>query len=199
MTTTHPVDSTLYRCCNAIGQHGPDCTTENLSDRDATMPGMNTTPAVTTIHSRDGYTGTWRDLADQLTPEQVAKMESWEREGDKPLTIRIIAEKAAQENTLAREYARVPLPADATGAAGWEGEPPSRYFSGTERGNLLRVGIAGFQWPDGRTERHVWVSNKDGQVMGDLTPDEAREYAAGLVAAADELERLSDAGDAVRT
>lgn len=48
MSTTHPVDSTFYACCNAIGRHIRDCTAENLSDRDATMPAMtNTTPTNT--------------------------------------------------------------------------------------------------------------------------------------------------------
>ena len=27
-TTPHPVDSTFYHCCQAIGQHSPDCTAE---------------------------------------------------------------------------------------------------------------------------------------------------------------------------
>lgn len=47
-TTPHPVNSAFYPCCHAIGRHGPDCATRNLSVGDATMPSMDTTPTHTT-------------------------------------------------------------------------------------------------------------------------------------------------------
>ena len=36
-------------------------------------------------------TTTWRDIADQLTPEQVGELENWEALGDEPSTLLLFA------------------------------------------------------------------------------------------------------------
>lgn len=163
-TTTHPVDSTTRPCCGGIGAHTRDCTT------------------------------TWRDLADQLTAEQIEVLEEQERLEAAAFVLLWLAERKVERNHLARQYADVPAPADATSVDhdDWENwnDGPTRHFRGTHRRDRrVHVGINGFQRTDG-TVAERWVF---AEIVGDdsLTADEARELGTYLLAAADELDALN--------
>jgi hypothetical protein len=89
----------------------------------------------------------------------------------------------------------VPLPAGAKSADRWEvddrDERVTRMFSNAERGTVIRVGIMGKQDYSGDVlYRNILidVSNKYGLV--DVDAAGARQIAADLLAAADELARL---------
>jgi hypothetical protein len=121
---------------------------------------------------------TWRDLADQLTPEQIAGLEESERDpyaifelpgGYRRQTAEEIrvsllrqARTAARDNLAGILYAEVPTPAGVTQLSHWDGESDSRLFNGTGRpvevngtdsdgnGLVVSVDIWGTQYPDGR-------------------------------------------------
>jgi hypothetical protein len=80
--------------------------------------------------------------------------------------------------------------ADATRVFHWEadGDEWTRHFDGTEHAaGSANVYIAGWQSPDGSAERRVSVGQGDAD---ELTADAARQLAALLVEAANELDRL---------
>jgi hypothetical protein len=98
-------------------------------------------------------TTTWRDIADQLTPEQVGELENWEALGDEPSTLLLFA----------REY-----------AAGNE----SRVFVSVERSiGGVRLRVCGRQQPDGSTEQWVELSARDVR----LTDEQIHELSAALL------------------
>lgn len=151
---------------------------------------MTTTP--------ENTAATWRDLADQLTAEQAAQLEDsdkgyryramlpqpqWStdprsrRDIDKLLLSR--ARGHARDNLVAEMIGPVDLPARMAIFDIWqEGDPqPYRVILGKYRtipGHTARVSTAAIQFADGS--------------------DDARELAAVLLEAADELDRLSAGG-----
>ena len=89
-------------------------------------------------------------------------------------------------------YAAIPAPADATEIDEWDRvfdvDVLHRFFLGTQRGD---VGISGYQNGDGSVrERFIHVSR--GLDDGELDAAAARVLARALIAAADELDSLSD-------
>jgi hypothetical protein len=115
------------------------------------------------VMSTPDHTATWRDLADQLTPQQVAELEYCEREGIPPG----MAEPRHQLN-CAREMARHNLiqelcadiaPADALGQVNeWEGwgDGYGRMFTCSTRAvDTMSVEVIGIQHDDGQIERYV--------------------------------------------
>ncbi|BBY15771.1 hypothetical protein [Mycolicibacterium litorale] len=142
---------------------------------------------------------TWRDLADQLTPAQLAALEREERVGaSSPYrdgALRYEARRYVVGNIGTAMVGAIAEPSDSTGCLDWDTDwcedgSWSRYFYGTERkaaGTTIR--ITGRQYEDGRTEREVLV---EGGIDNALSVDEAKQLAAALLCAAEEVERLSN-------
>ena len=71
------------------------------------------------------------------------------------------------------------------------GDSVTRWFQGTRRGtDHVRVNIAGVQNYDGTLAEAVIFVDGKGCYGAELSAAEARELAADLLAAADELERM---------
>jgi hypothetical protein len=162
---------------------------------------------MTTTH--DDNATTWRDLTDQLTNDQIGHLENFEAKA--------LAEPAEVAEGLlewAREHAQknladdaqfghLPHPAGARRADHWEDDGEgnwSRMFAGSQRfiespcistpvtGDRTNIGldIEGQQHADGTVVRYVYLSGG-----GELTAISARQLAAALIEAADEVERLN--------
>ena len=137
----------------------------------------------------DDTAQTWRDVADQLTAAQIAQLESLER--DEPQTLLEMARQWAAKNmTAAAPFNHVAQPTGAVRTFDWQLDGNwFRDFEGTtRRGRQAHVQIYGRQQADGSTRR--WIAVHTRHLNGlDLTA--ARELAAALTDAADEIERLS--------
>jgi hypothetical protein len=138
----------------------------------------------------------WRDLADQLTPPQIAEIEYCEREGIPPGLAEPkhhlnAARAMAQRNLLQALCADIALPVEAGSGEvyDWEERDNDRFgrmYGISSHGlGTTTVDVVGVQYNDGRIERHVLVYEPD-----DLTAEQARELGAALIEAADEIERL---------
>lgn len=147
--------------------------------------------------STDNVT-TWRELANQLTPEQVAEIEYCEREEIPPGIAseqsRINHARAFVRLNLAQAIcADVPVPADAIDTpSAWDewadqGAQFQRVYavSDTTTGGT-RVQILGYQNEHNEIYRRIYV---DG-TLEDLDAANARAIAAALTAAADRLDQL---------
>lgn len=147
---------------------------------------------MTTMH--DDNATTWRDLADQLTSEQVDNLAAMERHSTMPPS-----ETAASLLEGAREWATANVvdqvvfgdlepPADAARWCMEEREPGvwARSFDGTERKvDDAQVFISGWQYEDGRSVRRIGI-----EARSDYDAPAARRIAAAIIAAADEIEGL---------
>lgn len=81
-------------------------------------------------------------------------------------------------------------PAGAADVRDWR--DAARRFYGTERtsnGWQVPVSIVGEQYRDGRVDRRIVVC--EGWDLGELDTEQARQLAADLLAAADEIDRLT--------
>jgi hypothetical protein len=157
---------------------------------------MNTT--------HDDNATTWRDLADQLTPKQVAEFDSSERRfaesgvADTPeakAALLEYARAAAARNLVDATYAEVPLPPGATtDSESWGqdlihgGYRRALFWRAYSGGDGLIVDISGWQRTDGSFERHICLWGAD-EGRG-LTGAQARRVAALMTAAADDMERM---------
>lgn len=159
---------------------------------------MNTT--------HDDNATTWRDLADALTPPQIAYLENWENHPEIPpmadgsappaeqhaLGLLFAAREYVGHNAAAALYADVAPPPDDGQHHHWQHDGDgkwSRFFTGSTRevGDTTVI-ISGFQDSSGTITRSITV---DGDAE-DLDAAQAREVAAALLDAAAELDRLSD-------
>jgi hypothetical protein len=159
---------------------------------------MTTTP--------DDNATTWRDLSDLLVPSEVESLESLERDLQRVArasdrSIAAVMLKAARDwatnHVVDAAYADVPVPAGAsTDSSGWEqnlqrdGYSRSLVWRSYDDGlDGITVDIDGRQECDGSFTRHVslWGVEEG----GGLTSAVARDVAALLIEAADELDRLS--------
>lgn len=151
---------------------------------------------------------TWRDLADQLSPEQIAKMEAseriWATMPDGPVTAHqqglvSLARELAGQNAAAVVYAHIPRPAGAEDVGPWEpwddDDIWSRAWFGHRRPvpcasarDDIGVYVAGIQHGDGRNRQHITLESSRDE---ELTAAEARELAAVLLETADELDALN--------
>jgi hypothetical protein len=158
---------------------------------------------MTTTH--DDNSSTWRDLADQLTPEQVARFERWEADALKSVAagrngnyespediarcFLVDARREAEQNLTDSTF-DVPIPAGASGAEHWEDDGTGRWTRpvyGIQRNVAhLSVGITGEQHPDGTVG---WAAHAHAD-DNPATPDQLRQFAAAVLEAADELDRL---------
>src|ERR1700738_3599623 len=158
---------------------------------------------MTTTH--DDHATTWRDLADQLTPEQIAGLEDCERRfktdgvADDPraqTSLLGFARQYAEHNLVDAAYADVVLPPGAsTDSEGWGKD---LKLGGYRRSLLWRsdgnpgdvsVDIDGWQRQHGSFTRHISLWGTDDG--GALTSAQARRIAAMLLDAAHELDRLN--------
>lgn len=162
-------------------------------------PSMNTTPG-------DDAT-TWRDLADQLTAEQIAELEYLESEQlppgiASPQNYLNHARKLAELNLARSVFADIAPPGDARNGIGdWIDFGRGLYqrmFTAWESPRR-DVAIFGMQFNDGRVERHIVDrGDDDGPMTAQQAREKAavadaldeRERAAALTAAAAELERI---------
>lgn len=130
----------------------------------------------------------WRELADQLTPEQIADIEQLPPDAN-PV---VLARAYAHHNVVASVHGDVAPPADAIDEpTPWHAYDDSyaRMYTAANwtLGSSGRgVTIFGWQFVDGRIERYVTVS---GDSDGLMTSDDARQLAAALMEAAEVMER----------
>lgn len=162
---------------------------------------MTTTP--------DNAATTWRDLADQLTPEQVAYLElsechpvpmadgTFDPERERCGHLFGAREMAAQ-NLAAMLYQHIPTAAGAEDIGPWQQFDDdgswSRVWWGVRRlvpiasagTHDFEVFVQGTQWSDGREQSGI-VLDGSGDSM---TAAEVRQLVAALLDAADQLDRL---------
>ena len=151
---------------------------------------------------------TWRDLADQLTPEQIAYVEKAEQhpvvraDGStfdaetRRGALLFAAREFAEENVAAERFRHVPVPACADRIDAWwpgDNDSWSRAWWGTPRvievaaaSGAFTVMLTGTQWSDGRVKTGVSVVADDAP----MTAGAARRLAAALAEVADELDAL---------
>ena len=162
-------------------------------------------PSMTTTH--DDAT-TWRDLSDQLNPEQVARLKELERDPGSwahvgpPLSRSEVndallgwARGYARDNLAAAVLPDVPTPAGAEHDGTWAEDDlqPYRVIYGVSRGvvgHQLALQTSALQYADGNintTDDPPRVS-LDIHYDSGLTSDQARDLAASLIEAATEVD-----------
>jgi hypothetical protein len=127
-------------------------------------------------------------LADQLTAAQITQLEHLEC--DDPQTLLEKARQWAAKNTAAAaSFNDVAPPAGAVRTFGWQRDSNwFRDFEGTQRcPGQARVHVFGRQLADGSARRWIAVYTRR---LDALNAAAAREMAAALNDAADEIERL---------
>jgi hypothetical protein len=138
---------------------------------------------------------TWRDLADQLTPDQIVDVERFDeqiRRESLPCDMSLnYARQFARLNVARLVLADMPAPPDATRIGDWEemgeGEWYRSFMSWSCTTEKVLVEVEGHQYNDGRIER--WIIDHSGEEP--MTARDTRERAEALLAAAAELDRLN--------
>ena len=146
----------------------------------------------------DNAVHSWRDLADQLTIEQINQLERYERESPDPAKIAAglldLARQHACDNLTDTLMAHVPTPAGAVKVWPWQkgtrGVQRREFDGTTRRVKGATVCIGGRQHASGTAERWIAVECRD---LDAITAGQARRLAAALNEAADEIEGLSSA------
>lgn len=153
-----------------------------------------------------GNVRSWRDLADRLTPLQIAQLEQVERQDVfGPDGLVRIARAEVRSNEAQQRFAHIPAPADAVDApAPWAEfgqHAHSRIYTIFRReldyrtpgmaSAIVSALVLGEQFSDDRPiERGIYV---DGDGLEGLTAARAREVAAAIVEAADVLDAANGA------
>ncbi len=134
---------------------------------------------------------TWRDLADRLTVAQISQLEHLECDDPQALLAKA-RHWAAKNTTVAPPFNDVAPPAGAVHTFGWQRDSNwFRDFEGTKRCvGQTRVHIFGRQQADGSARRWIAVYTRR---LDALSAGAARELAAALNGAADEIEWLDSA------
>lgn len=152
----------------------------------------------------------WRELAGQLTAEQIRDLEFFEASVEaqsaagfpevEPGAARRIAEGFIEENEAQVRLAYIPAPDDADAPPQpwkeWGGDVWVRGFTTLRRrftfpaeagvrASTVTVEAAGEQFSDGTCERRVYAA---GDGLEGMTPQQARAVAAALVEAADRID-----------
>lgn len=156
---------------------------------------------MTTSTAHDDNATTWRDLADALTPEQIAYIEHWETHPDDPpnvdgsprpeaerqRSLLFIAREFVEQNAAAALFADVAPPPEAGHHHPWEHVGDGawrRFFTGTSRKvGDVEVFVTGMQSSDDSIVRRINVAGAE-----DMSAADARATAALLIEAADELD-----------
>jgi hypothetical protein len=143
----------------------------------------------------DDNPATWRDIADQLTPDQIAELIALRDETTPENLLRLARNKAA-ENMAATVLGLRP-PADAVTVDPWENDGTgnwSRHFTGPTRNvGPATVVVHGDQLSDGTVARSLYVRSSDGGDGIELTPAQARELMSVLGASADHVNAANSA------
>lgn len=154
--------------------------------------------------STDNTATTWRDLADQLSPDQLASIEraeGWGLNVDPEHVRRTLLEMAREMatcNIVDSRFGDVPVPDGATvDSEGWTHTQshPDQWSRSLvwrdypQNGSGVAVSIDGRQQSDGTYTAQVAAYT--GNDRAALTADQARRLAAALIEAADELDRLA--------
>ena len=127
---------------------------------------------------------TWRDLADQLTPEQVARMKYWERQRfapdlAEPENLLSSARRLIGENLIQNLCAGIAAPADSIDEPSrwiqWDHGDYCRMFTSTatRTGAGITVLVLGHQYHDGRVERWLCIDDSAcdaASTMADRSP-----------------------------
>jgi hypothetical protein len=154
---------------------------------------------VNTTH--DDNATSWRDLIDQLTPEQIAELEYCEREGIPPGLAdpehQLNGARAmAEHNVIQALCADIAPPSDATGPVyHWEawgdgGHGRMYEVSSTRPAGNMLVDILGVQHDNGDVERFILADLSENDRDGNMNAVQARQLAAALIDAADVLDGL---------
>jgi hypothetical protein len=147
----------------------------------------------------DASATTWRDLTDQLEPHQIDYLEQWEQKFPDMVEAALLeARGLVKANRVTRRiFDGVDAPAGAFRVFEAQRRQDGtwfREFSGTSRDVAgVSVFIEGEQYPDGSVTRVLSVSVDDltSGPGGVLSIEQARQFAAAVAEAADELDRLS--------
>lgn len=145
---------------------------------------------------------TWRDLAEQLSPEAIKAYERTEQQfASADLSRAFPAEDPAdvlerlrrnmlEDARIQARFGHIALPTGATGAESWQdgddGEWTRLVHGPYQSTAHLGVGISGIQQTDGTVTWAMYVSTDDNET----TPEQARRFAAQVVAIAEALEGL---------
>jgi hypothetical protein len=137
-------------------------------------------------------TANWRDITG-LTAEQTNQLTAGANLMTEDELIELALQMAAQ-NHLQASLTHIPVPAGAVTVSAWydDGETCTREVYGTawNVGNV-NARITGEQSSSGVTAWRVEVDPVE-RTIGDLTAAQAREMAAAMLQAADELDRLTE-------
>jgi hypothetical protein len=138
------------------------------------------------VTTPDDTAQTWRDLADQLTAAQIAQLERLEHDELQTL-LELARQWTAEKMTDAARFDDVAPPAGAVHTFAWQRDSNwFRDFEGTtRRAGQARVHVFGRQQADGSSRRWIAVH---GRYLDALDAAAARELAAALADAADEIE-----------
>jgi hypothetical protein len=144
----------------------------------------------------DNTSTTWRDLADKLTPWQIAALETWEQRQPDEHTGRLIEAISHCEENLndARIFEHVDAPEGAEHVYHAQRRADGtwyREFTGTDRRVAgVYLSIEGEQSADGSVKRTLCVSVDDRPSSrgGELSFEEVRQLVGALSEAADELD-----------
>ncbi len=141
----------------------------------------------------DNTAASWREVADQLTPEQSAQFELFERSGDDPATLLAQARELAAANVtgVAVLSGNIAAPGDAARIYGWQtygGQTWREFDCSTKCVGSAVIRVVGRQFSDGSCERWISLSATHDE---EFQAAQARELAAALQAVADETERLA--------
>ena len=135
---------------------------------------------------------TWRDLTG-LTDEQTAQLAADTVQTDADLLE--IAQAMVERNHLQTTYAHITKPTARVGAWYDDGETITRTIYGTETVmQTVTARVVGEQNSGGAIAVGIEVTENPGTDGAGMTAGQARELAAALLDAADELDRLT--GDA---
>lgn len=151
---------------------------------------------MTTTHPDNATT--WRDLADQLTPQQVAELEYCECEQIPPGLASPqghlnCARAMVRRNLNQALCADIAAPAEAAGDVyeweEWDDDRLGRLYDVSRRevGDFCAVEVNGVQFNDGSIERSILLLIEDAT----LTAQQARVIATALAEAVGDLEQLA--------
>lgn len=142
----------------------------------------------------DNTAQTWRDLHDQLTAEQIVRLEASSRM-QQPGDLLDVARDMAAQNLLQLSLSNVPAPDGATDVGAWHHDDDTGSSSRIVYGGRWTVGnaiveIVGDQDDTGATAWQIEVQHVENTV-GDLSAEQTRELSRVLTVAADQLDRLT--------
>jgi hypothetical protein len=137
-------------------------------------------------------TSTWREIAEQLTADQIADLELMERRGEPADGLLKEARAYAAINLRgAVDFGHIGWPPEAEVCHEWceiNGRWQRDFTGAVRRVGQCQVFLLGAQFDDGTVQRRRVVAQFDGQGEQELTSAEARVLASALVAVADDAE-----------